>query len=453
MAKIDGPKWAFITAITAASLLTWCGWNSWKKDDNVSNPNPNPTEVVNKSPELRIPNELKEVIEVKEWTKLTVDGLVCKDPEWEQTNISIISAPEIWISYNDDNHSLNFDASNIDLSRTTEFSAVIKCSDWENEVKKPIKVKVIDLEDDSPLNFTSINLKNLHISPDGILEWTTDISDEDWIESVKFMIDWQEVNNLGDYRKFKINLSNIGLNDWLHVLEITATWIEKEGSEGHYSWAKSRNVHFKVETLDTTPPTITLNWNSHITLVLWDTYNELGATANDNEDWSLTNEIEIRYFDHNNNEIDSALIWSEVWTYRVVYKVQDSAWNEATITRTVEVVKPSFSLSWPSEWSTHGKYTIKLKTKGIDINDLTFRYRWSYNENGEGQDYEGEIKPWETAMGWILTLDNNWNLIIDTDAFWFGDGTSLHIGDWIEFEVKWWPDWDIKVKRFTVTKK
>jgi hypothetical protein len=56
-------------------------------------------------------------------------------------------------------------------------------------------------------------------------------------------------------------------------------------------------------------------------------------------------------------------------------------------------------------------------------------------------------------MGKILTFDNNWNIIIDADDFWYRDGTSLHIGDWVELEVKWWPDWDIKVKRFTVTKK
>ena len=79
---------------------------------------------------------------------------------------------------------------------------------------------------------------------------------------------------------------------------------------------------------DTTAPVITLNGSATIELNLGDTYIELGATATDDVDGDITEDIVV-----DNSELNTSIIGS----YNVFYTVSDSAGNEANTSRTVFV--------------------------------------------------------------------------------------------------------------------
>ena len=76
---------------------------------------------------------------------------------------------------------------------------------------------------------------------------------------------------------------------------------------------------------DSTPPVITLNGQSSISLTVGDTYTEAGATASDNTDGNLTNNIVIT----------GSVNTSSPGTYKVTYSVNDASNNTASIERTV----------------------------------------------------------------------------------------------------------------------
>ena len=83
---------------------------------------------------------------------------------------------------------------------------------------------------------------------------------------------------------------------------------------------------------DTTPPVITLNGSSTVTVTQGGAYTELGATAVDNVDGDISANIVI----------GGSVNTSVVGTYQVTYNVSDAAGNAAAqVIRTVEVVEPS----------------------------------------------------------------------------------------------------------------
>jgi hypothetical protein len=84
-----------------------------------------------------------------------------------------------------------------------------------------------------------------------------------------------------------------------------------------------------VLSRDTVKPVITLLGSNPDKLQIFRSYADLGATASDANDGNLTNKI-IKV-----SNIDS----SKIGTYTITYTVRDSANNEATAVRTVNVVK------------------------------------------------------------------------------------------------------------------
>lgn len=83
-----------------------------------------------------------------------------------------------------------------------------------------------------------------------------------------------------------------------------------------------------VNVVDDEKPEIKLNGSQNISMIVSNTYNELGATANDNYDGDLSDKIEI-----DKTNLDT----QKVGTYKVVYKVKDSSNNESEIVRTINV--------------------------------------------------------------------------------------------------------------------
>jgi hypothetical protein len=108
-------------------------------------------------------------------------------------------------------------------------------------------------------------------------------------------------------------------------------------SEGSYTYVLSTEDTIGHETnisgqyiLDTTPPVITLIGSDNITMEFNTTYNESGATANDNLEGDITSSIVID---------DSALNVNTIGSYNITYDVSDSAGNAAdTVIRTVNIV-------------------------------------------------------------------------------------------------------------------
>src|SRR5699024_1467571 len=81
------------------------------------------------------------------------------------------------------------------------------------------------------------------------------------------------------------------------------------------------------EPEDTTAPEITLNGDNPLELEIGDTYEEPGASAIDDVDGDVTVDI--------SGEVDT----STVGSYEVVYTASDAAGNEATETRTVNIIE------------------------------------------------------------------------------------------------------------------
>src|SRR5699024_780662 len=80
---------------------------------------------------------------------------------------------------------------------------------------------------------------------------------------------------------------------------------------------------------DTVAPEITLNGDNPMELEVGETYDEPGATAEDDVDGDVSDAIEVT------GDVDT----STVGEYEVVYTVSDEAGNEATATRVVNVVE------------------------------------------------------------------------------------------------------------------
>src|SRR5210317_1762574 len=84
-----------------------------------------------------------------------------------------------------------------------------------------------------------------------------------------------------------------------------------------------------VNVVDTTVPVITLVGSESVTIQVGETYTDAGATATDNYDGDLTEDIVVV------NPVDT----SAVDTYTITYKVLNAAGYAATeVTRTVNVV-------------------------------------------------------------------------------------------------------------------
>ena len=83
-----------------------------------------------------------------------------------------------------------------------------------------------------------------------------------------------------------------------------------------------------VNVADTTAPVITISGANPVDVDLGTTYNDAGASATDANDGDLTSSITV------SSNVDT----STVGTYTVTYTVSDAAGNQATETRTVNVV-------------------------------------------------------------------------------------------------------------------
>ena len=128
------------------------------------------------------------------------------------------------------------------------------------------------------------------------------------------------VDNLDGNLTNKILIS--GIVDTSSPGTYTVTYTVSDASSNTTSIARTITIY-----PDNTPPLITLNGPPTMTIILGGTYTEQGATANDNIDGNLTNNIVIT------GSVDT----SSPGTYTLSYTASDAAGNTASIARTITV--------------------------------------------------------------------------------------------------------------------
>ena len=98
-----------------------------------------------------------------------------------------------------------------------------------------------------------------------------------------------------------------------------------------YTVQDSSGNETKVERVikytDPTPPEITLNGDSEITIQAGTAYDEPGYTAKDNVDGDITDKVQV----------EGTVNHNRAGTYTITYSVTDSYGNTTTVTRTVKV--------------------------------------------------------------------------------------------------------------------
>ncbi len=102
-----------------------------------------------------------------------------------------------------------------------------------------------------------------------------------------------------------------------------------EDSSGNRARAKRVVTVKEKRVVDTTKPEITLKGGAEIKLTLGTTFKDPGATAIDDVDGDISDKIEV------SGEVDS----SKEGRYKLTYRVEDSAGNEAIASRVVVVIK------------------------------------------------------------------------------------------------------------------
>ena len=254
--------------------------------------------------------------------------------------------------------------------------------------------------------------------------------------------------NLADWVNEEVDV-NVTCSDWkLNTTETIKVTVQDSVNDALLSYSTDipDEVYYKWD----------LNWSIVLSdsdglssssyefyLIDWDNNVVYTWTMEDNEsNWTY------------NFSIDLSSLDLPVWTYQFKTESIDPVigWENPqdpiVISHTVQL-KWVLTLDWPTSWDDGSSYEIDLGIDWYDINDLTFRVRWSYDENWDWQDYDEEISLWGTAIWWNVALSNDWVFTIDTTNTWYWDGTSMWSWDWVEIEAKA-PDWTTVIHRFTV---
>lgn len=133
-----------------------------------------------------------------------------------------------------------------------------------------------------------------------------------------------------------------------------------------------KKVTRKINVVDTTSPTITLNGNSTINIYINDEYTDEGVTIKDNYDTDLSQNLIIE------NNLDV----SKKGTYTITYTVHDSSNNIASIERTINVKEKqiittnnkSCNLSNPIEnYICTNNYNVSIEYYNL-VNNKTYYY-------------------------------------------------------------------------------
>ena len=188
-------------------------------------------------------------------------------------------------------------------------------------------------------------------------------------------------------------------------------------SEGFPGTETLRNQINSVQAgADTTPPEITINGETNISLSIGATYSDAGATATDNVDGTLPVTL--------SNSVDTSVPGS----YSVIYSVTDAAGNTATSTRNV-IVGTNFTniaTSLGGQWFHHdwfGLFYVK-DANWIFHESLGWVYVSTLSTNNSAWLYLGESLGWCWTSSTIFPLLSQSSPLAGGFPIWF----YYHIG-------------------------
>lgn len=195
-----------------------------------------------------------------------------------------------------------------------------------------------------------------------------------------------------------------------------------------------------ITATDNTPPVITLIGDQTVTVQVFETYNDQGATAEDNFDGDITSSIQI------NNPVNTDILGS----YIITYNVTDNAGNEAAeVQRTVNVVDttvPEITLigdelikiivgteyedaGASAEDNYDGDITTEINTTNeVDFNTIgtyTIRYNVSDSSGNDAIEVSRivEVLPPDTEAP-VITLLGDATLDIEVDSDYVDEGAT-----------------------------
>lgn len=128
---------------------------------------------------------------------------------------------------------------------------------------------------------------------------------------------------------------------------------------------------------DTNAPTVSIKGDGTITLDLGDTWDDLGATANDEEDGDITTDIVVT----------GTVNTDQVGEYTLTYKVTDKAGNEGSATRTVKVKADKLAGSYSCETfdgaTSIGTYNCTPTASSTTYNQILISNFGGYGQNNQ----------------------------------------------------------------------
>ncbi|HBV85089.1 MAG TPA: hypothetical protein DEF42_00100 [Desulfosporosinus sp.] len=222
---------------------------------------------------------------------------------------------------------------------------------WYNQRSKPSEADYIDILPGDALTQINANLYiggNVfgHVTNQAGLPlqgMTVTIYDDDYYDFSSTSTDSNGNYSLSDLPpgQYKLEISKENELDfmpwWYGDAEdyVSAAWLtfSGRGSQAENEYEVNAVIHLDP-SVDTVKPVITLNGLPEITLQVGSTYIDAGATAEDNVDGDLTDELIVT------NPIDTA----QVGTYTIRYNVIDAYGNQAEeVVRTVHIVSAAYT--------------------------------------------------------------------------------------------------------------
>lgn len=161
--------------------------------------------------------------------------------------------------------------------------------------------------------------------------------------------EWKEGNNILS-TSMSFTKSDFTIGTHTLVLKVT----DNEGLSSSDTVVITINI---INAPDTTKPVITLNGVSSLELIKGTAYTELGATATDDKDGTLT------------VTISGTVDFNTVGTYTLTYKAKDSSGNERSIFRTITIIREKTMLllndihhglePWLTDGTKEGTHLVK----------------------------------------------------------------------------------------------
>ena len=148
-------------------------------------------------------------------------------------------------------------------------------------------------------------------------------------------------------------------------------FITRPDRENNKAWERADDAQYMIPTdncdkhtqaaKDTEKPVIKLNGKETVILNLNEKYNEEGATATDNVDGDLTNQIKI----------EGNVVTSKEGTYYITYTVEDKSGNKATMRRKVIVQKPGGNTNTTNTTNTTNSTVNNTNTQSNNVSNNT----------------------------------------------------------------------------------